>query len=235
MNYLRLTAVFFSALLGGCLGSFLNVAVWRLPAGMSLISPGSFCPKCKQPIRFYDNIPVFGWLLLRGKCRNCHQPISPRYPIIEALVMLIAFLMAYLFFIAEKGVPAGFFRWDGLSTGFQAAADYLSGASFFQAVTPEEILLKGLGAVLLWTVSSSIFLGLGLAEWDGVHFTPLIYGFQLFLIYLLLGNAALIPISAGILFCFSTRFFAPKYRPAFSLVLFFFFLLTFTGTAVFLT
>ncbi|GHT21213.1 hypothetical protein FACS189419_01760 [Planctomycetales bacterium] len=68
---------------GGCIGSFINVVVYRLPLGMSLSVPSSHCPRCKHPIRFYDNVPVFGWLRLRGKCRDCKASISFRYPLIE--------------------------------------------------------------------------------------------------------------------------------------------------------
>ncbi|MHC4178884.1 MAG: prepilin peptidase [Planctomycetota bacterium] len=72
-------------LLGGAVGSFLNVVIYRLPAGMSLIRPGSHCPACKKPIRWFDNVPVLGWLILRGRCRDCRAKISARYPIIEAV------------------------------------------------------------------------------------------------------------------------------------------------------
>ena len=74
-----------AAAIGGLLlGSFLNVVIYRLPRGESLISPGSHCPACGVPIKPYDNIPVFGWLLLRGRCRACKEPISIRYPLVEA-------------------------------------------------------------------------------------------------------------------------------------------------------
>jgi len=74
---------------GGAVGSFLNVVVYRLPAGMSLSHPGSHCPNCKHPIRWYDNLPIFGWLVLRGRCRDCRTPISARYPAVEALVAAV--------------------------------------------------------------------------------------------------------------------------------------------------
>jgi leader peptidase (prepilin peptidase)/N-methyltransferase len=70
---------------GACIGSFLNVVIYRLPRGKNLSKPPSHCPKCHHPIRWYDNVPVFGWLLLRGKCRDCKEPISVRYPVVEAL------------------------------------------------------------------------------------------------------------------------------------------------------
>lgn len=70
--------------LGASIGSFLNVVVYRLPARMSLTRPGSHCPACKRPIRWYDNVPMFSWIWLRGRCRDCDATISPRYPAVEA-------------------------------------------------------------------------------------------------------------------------------------------------------
>ena len=75
--------------LGACVGSFLNVVVWRLPHGKSLSSPPSHCPKCGHSIRAYDNIPMVSWLLLRGRCRDCQAPISMRYPIVELSTALL--------------------------------------------------------------------------------------------------------------------------------------------------
>lgn len=75
---------------GLLIGSFLNVVIWRLPRGENLSHPGSHCPRCDHPIRPRDNIPVLSWLLLRGRCRDCSAPISPRYPAVE-LVTGIAF------------------------------------------------------------------------------------------------------------------------------------------------
>jgi leader peptidase (prepilin peptidase) / N-methyltransferase len=75
----------FAAVSGLCLGSFLNVVAYRLPAGMSLVTPPSACPDCGTGIRPYDNVPVVSWLLLGGHCRSCEHSISPRYPLTEAL------------------------------------------------------------------------------------------------------------------------------------------------------
>lgn len=72
--------------LGACLGSFLNVCAHRLPRGLSLVRPGSQCPRCRKAIAFRDNLPVLGWIVLKGKCRQCRAPISPRYPLVEATV-----------------------------------------------------------------------------------------------------------------------------------------------------
>jgi leader peptidase (prepilin peptidase)/N-methyltransferase len=73
----------FAGILGLAIGSFLNVVVYRVPAGRSIIAPASACPSCESAIRAYDNVPVLSWLLLRGKCRDCATPISPRYPLVE--------------------------------------------------------------------------------------------------------------------------------------------------------
>lgn len=82
--------------LGGSIGSFLNVVVYRLPSGMSLIRPGSHCPGCEAAIRWYDNVPIFGWLMLRGHCRDCGVKISPRYPIVEVIVATMFVALAWV-------------------------------------------------------------------------------------------------------------------------------------------
>ena len=74
--------------LGGAVGSFLNVVIYRLPRGLPLTRPPSACPACGARIRPYDNIPVLGWILLRGCCRDCRAPIAMRYPLVEATVAL---------------------------------------------------------------------------------------------------------------------------------------------------
>jgi len=71
--------------LGACIASFLNVVIWRVPRGESIVSPPSHCPKCGAAIRWYQNIPILSWLALRGKCANCRAPISPRYILVETL------------------------------------------------------------------------------------------------------------------------------------------------------
>jgi len=81
-------------LVGLLLGSFLNVCIVRLPLGGSIVSPPSHCPRCKEPIKYYDNIPIISYLLLQGKCRTCALPISWRYPLVELLNGLV-FAFAY--------------------------------------------------------------------------------------------------------------------------------------------
>ena len=86
---------FWIFVVGGAVGSFLNVVVYRLPRGMSLSRPGSHCPKCGHAIRWYHNLPIAGWLLLRGKCYDCKAPISPRYPLVELAVAVLFVAAAY--------------------------------------------------------------------------------------------------------------------------------------------
>jgi leader peptidase (prepilin peptidase)/N-methyltransferase len=78
-------AITFAGLMGAVVGSFLNVVAYRLPRRESLISPPSHCPACGAQVKPYDNVPILSWLLLRGRCRSCSSPISPRYPLVEGL------------------------------------------------------------------------------------------------------------------------------------------------------
>ena len=85
------------AILGLAIGSFLNVCIHRLPRGGSIVSPGSQCPHCGYVLKWYDNIPVLSYAMLRGRCRGCKAPISIRYPIIEIITMMV-FVAHYLVF-----------------------------------------------------------------------------------------------------------------------------------------
>src|SRR5437764_13181928 len=76
--------VAFCGLMGLLIGSFLNVVIWRVPRKLSVMRPPSHCPQCETPISPRDNVPVLSWLLLRGKCRHCGNPIAVRYPLVEA-------------------------------------------------------------------------------------------------------------------------------------------------------
>lgn len=87
----------FVALLGLAIGSFLNVVIWRVPRGESVVSPPSACPACETPIRPRDNLPVAGWLLLKGRCRDCATSISVRYPLVEAACAALFVVMALRF------------------------------------------------------------------------------------------------------------------------------------------
>ncbi len=87
-----------AGLIGLCVGSFLNVVIYRLPNGMSLSHPGSHCPKCEYSLKWYDNIPVLSYLFLGGRCRGCRAPISPRYMTVELLNALLWLLSVRQFF-----------------------------------------------------------------------------------------------------------------------------------------
>jgi len=88
--------------LGAVVGSFLNVCIWRIPQGLSIVFPASSCPQCGHSIRFYDNIPLVSYLLLRGRCRSCGERISLRYPLVEGLTALMALLLFWKFGLTLK-------------------------------------------------------------------------------------------------------------------------------------
>lgn len=85
------------AVLGLLIGSFLNVVIWRVPRGESVVSPPSHCPGCDRPIRPRDNVPVLSWLLLRGRCRDCGTGISARYPAVELATAVVFGVLAWRF------------------------------------------------------------------------------------------------------------------------------------------
>jgi leader peptidase (prepilin peptidase)/N-methyltransferase len=95
--------ILFVFALGACVGSFLNVVVWRVPRGESIVSPPSRCPRCNTKLAWFDNVPVLGWIMLRGKCRYCSQPISIKYPIVEAIVGGLFVLYYVAMFIYQEG------------------------------------------------------------------------------------------------------------------------------------
>jgi len=84
----------FAFVMGACVGSFLNVCIYRLPKDISIVKPSSFCPKCNSPIRWFDNIPLLSFIALRGRCRKCKGSISFRYPLVE-LITAVLFLFLY--------------------------------------------------------------------------------------------------------------------------------------------
>ena len=86
-------ACVFNGILGTIIGSFLNVVIHRVPREQSIVFPNSACPKCRTALRAYDNIPILSFIILRGRCRNCQNPISIRYPIVEALTAVLFVLV----------------------------------------------------------------------------------------------------------------------------------------------
>jgi leader peptidase (prepilin peptidase)/N-methyltransferase len=121
-------------------GSFLNVCIYRLPRGLSVVRPRSACPGCGVPIAAYDNIPVLSWLLLRGRCRHCRTPITPRYALVElacGLLFLFSFLQAGSLLMAVKGCVLSILF---LGLIFTDAETHL---------LPDAMTLPGLGAALV--------------------------------------------------------------------------------------
>ena len=95
-----------SAMLGLLIGSFLNACIYRLPRRISIVAPRSFCPQCKEAIAWYDNVPLLSFCLLRGRCRDCRQPIPWRYPVNEILTALLFCAIAY-----RWGITMESFKW----------------------------------------------------------------------------------------------------------------------------
>ncbi|TYO99954.1 type 4 prepilin peptidase 1 [Geothermobacter ehrlichii] len=123
--------------LGACIGSFLNVCIHRIPAGESIVSPGSRCPGCGRPIRWYENIPLLSWLLLRGCCAGCGMRIAVRYPLVEALTGGL-FLLVLKSFGFSWGTPVYWF--------FAAALVVITFIDLDHQIIPDVISLPGIVA-----------------------------------------------------------------------------------------
>jgi leader peptidase (prepilin peptidase)/N-methyltransferase len=102
---------------GAVVGSFLNVLIWRVPRRMSIVRPGSHCPACSSPIRWFDNLPILSWLLLGGRCRSCRGRISARYPVVEAVAGLLAVASLLRYGVSVAGFEAVVFAWTSLVLG----------------------------------------------------------------------------------------------------------------------
>jgi leader peptidase (prepilin peptidase)/N-methyltransferase len=130
-------------LFGLTFGSFLNVCIYRMPRGLSVVSPRSACPGCSKAIAFYDNIPVLSWLLLKGRCRGCRSPISARYALVELLTGLL-----WLGCYAEFGLTLALVKWAAFSF-------LLLGLVFTDAETmllPDLLTLPGLALGLVFAL-----------------------------------------------------------------------------------
>ena len=121
---------------GCCVGSFLNVCIHRLPQNLSVAYPRSFCPRCRNPIRAYDNIPVLSYLFLRGRCRDCGERISWRYPLVEALTGGFALALFLRF-----GLSLSFFSFFA----FVAAMVVITFIDLDHRIIPDVISLPGIG------------------------------------------------------------------------------------------
>lgn len=128
-----------AAFLGAAIGSFLNVCIARLPVGESVVKPRSRCPKCSEPVRWHDNIPIVSWFVLRGKCRFCKEPISWQYPTVEAATLAIWIGMAVVYGPTPHGLVGAILLTILLAIALTDAQHY---------IIPDQLSLGGLAAGL---------------------------------------------------------------------------------------
>ena len=129
-----------SIIFGAIVGSFLNVCIYRLPKEESVVWPGSHCPHCKNPIKFYDNFPLISYLLLRGKCRYCKGPISAQYPLVEGITALSSLVLFMRF-----GPSLAYITYFA----FVAALMVITVIDLYHQIIPDVISLPGIGVGLL--------------------------------------------------------------------------------------
>ncbi len=175
-----MTAVFLAiligwiAILGAAFGSFFNVVIWRVPEGMSLISPPSHCPKCGARVRPFDNVPILAWLWLRGRCRDCKAPISVRYPFVEFLCCAVAALFGasilaggWVGFASQTLNWSDFAEysraWEAAVAAFEADPTQTTTLTFdgYWAAAQKAIALS-----FVWAFAAYAALILGFVEWD---------------------------------------------------------------------
>lgn len=157
--------------LGLLFGSFLNVCIRRLPRGESVVHPRSYCPECGAPIRWYDNVPLLSWVLLRGQCRGCKRPIPWRYPIVELAVGVWFTISAGLFFSNSSRHHdfAGSFSSSDFQLAIAAGAFAILGflliglmvMDWETMLLPDAFTLGGIFVALLLVCTQAIFLGPG--------------------------------------------------------------------------
>jgi leader peptidase (prepilin peptidase) / N-methyltransferase len=133
----------FAFIFGAVVGSFLNVCIYRLPAGKSVVFPPSACPGCQTPIRWYDNIPLFGYLLLGGKCRACRAPIGIRYPLVELINGLLT-----LFLFMKFGPTITFLALFLLSSSLVV----ITFIDLDHQIIPDIISLPGIGVGFIFSL-----------------------------------------------------------------------------------
>lgn len=143
---------------GACVGSLINVLVYRLPRGMGVVRPASRCPSCQTRLTFRENIPVLGWILLRGRCRFCKQPISPEYPIVETVVGLLFVLLYLVFYGFDELAPRSALamlqpEWamNGLGSTWPILLVYLILVGSLVAITLIDARTAQIPLVLVWT------------------------------------------------------------------------------------
>lgn len=146
-------------------GSFANVAIWRLPRGLSVVRPGSACPACERPIAWYDNVPILSYLLLRGRCRHCGEPFALRYLVVELLGGVLSFTL-YLQFVLRPlvdGGGPGIGAWLLWFT-FGLALLIATYTDLDQWIIPDEVVLPVAGLGLVMAAAAPATLGPGIVE-----------------------------------------------------------------------
>lgn len=170
--------------LGASVGSFLNVVIYRLPAGLSLLHPPSRCSNCGKRLKFYDNVPVWGWLKLKGRCRYCNCPIALRYPLVEAATGILFVLTFWAFSLSLPMLGA----WVFLSWLMALALIDLDTLTLPNSLT-QSGLIAGLvfQAISGWTDSETVA---GVADqlWVGILGT--VVGIWMFDVITILGSIA---------------------------------------------
>jgi leader peptidase (prepilin peptidase)/N-methyltransferase len=163
MSFPMPAALALSFVLGACIGSFLNVCIYRIPRDLSIVSPGSACPACGHRLPFYANIPVISFLLLRGRCRFCGNPISPRYLVVECLTGGLAALTLLTF-----GPTLDALVWFA----FGSVLVVVSGIDLGFRIIPDRISIPGTAVFgfLAWAVleRSPAAIGLGILAGGGI-------------------------------------------------------------------
>ena len=197
------------AALGLAIGSFLNVCIYRLPRGESIVSPPSRCPSCGQGLRWLDNVPVLGWLLLGGRCRSCRAAVSPMYPIVEAVTSVVFLLQLWqigwqpllairLLFVAamialfvidlQHRILPNVITLPGIAVGLTASV-------FFEPGWRAALIGVAAGGGVLWVVGEAYFRirgeeGMGFGDVKMLAMVGAFLGWQLMLVTLLIASFA---------------------------------------------
>lgn len=197
------------AALGLAIGSFLNVCIYRLPRGESVVTPPSRCPSCGHRLRWFDNVPVLGWLLLRGRCRSCRAAISPMYPLVESataglfvlqlwqvgwqpllpirLLFVAAMIVLFMIDLQHRILP-NVITLPGILVGLVACL-------FFEPGWRSSLIGVAAGGGVLWVIGEAYFRlrgeeGMGFGDVKMLAMIGAFLGWQLMLVTLLLASFA---------------------------------------------
>lgn len=148
--------LFIAFLLGAIFGSFMNVLIYRLPRGLSIITPASRCPICKTTIKFYDNIPIIGYILLKGRCRSCNSVIPIRYLMVEITTAIVFLLVVYRFGFSIYTISALFLSFFMLTAGFTDLFTAFQKDEFECGVIPSIILYLGIASGVIFSFINGV-------------------------------------------------------------------------------